>query len=67
LLIFSLGVPQEVHAPVLGLWGVKMVVVAVFFAIALPSIVSSDFDLLIIFFSLYIKLYTICFSALTLL
>jgi Niemann-Pick C1 protein len=41
LLIFSLGVPQEVHAPVLGLWGVKMVVVAVFFAFALASIAIS--------------------------
>ncbi|CAB80500.1 putative protein [Arabidopsis thaliana] len=31
---------KEVHAPVLGLWGVKMVVVAVFFAFALASIIS---------------------------
>jgi Niemann-Pick C1 protein len=32
---------KEVHAPVLGLWGVKMVVVAVFFAFALASIAIS--------------------------
>lgn len=34
---------QEVHAPILGLWGVKMVVVSVFLAFTVASIVSHDF------------------------
>jgi RsiW-degrading membrane proteinase PrsW (M82 family) len=31
---------QEVHAPILSIWGVKMVVIAIFVAFALASIVS---------------------------
>jgi hypothetical protein len=31
---------SEVHAPILGLWGVKFVVIAVFLAFTLASIVS---------------------------
>jgi hypothetical protein len=31
---------QEVHAPILSIWGVKIVVIAIFVAFALVSIVS---------------------------
>ena len=31
---------QEVHAPILGIWGVKLVVIAVFAALSLAIIVS---------------------------
>lgn len=38
---FWLASLQEVHGPVLSLWGVKLVVVSVFVAFSLASIVSS--------------------------
>lgn len=36
---------QDVHAPLLGLWGVKIIVVAIFVGLTLGSIVSFSFPI----------------------
>lgn len=49
---------QEVHAPILSIWGVKIVVIAIFVGFALASIVS----LLICFYSiLRLSFFCLCF------
>lgn len=45
---------QEIHAPILSLWIVKIVVISIFVAFSLASIVSSNFSS---FLSFYVNLH----------
>lgn len=43
--IFWFAILQEVHAPIISLWGVKLLVISVFVAFSVASIVSSAWPL----------------------